>query len=106
MTGKRRGAFSCPDTLLLIRTRRYKALKLSAEHESFTTQMVIDKYGSNCHICLFPIDLENSRIVGSDGWETGLHLDHLVPLSKGGSDTLENIRPAHGMCNVKKGAKI
>jgi len=34
----------------------------------------------------------------------GLHIDHVMPLSKGGPDTLENVRPAHGSCNVKKQA--
>jgi len=33
-----------------------------------------------------------------------LHIDHLVPLAKGGSDTLENVRPAHGICNLRKWA--
>lgn len=86
------------------KNRRYRASKFGVQHESFTTQMVLDKYGNFCHICLEPIEVTNSRIIGSLGWELSLHLDHLIPLVKGGSDTLENIRPAHGICNIKKGA--
>jgi 5-methylcytosine-specific restriction endonuclease McrA len=46
------------------------------------------------------------RKVGQDGWEHGLHIDHVYPLSKGGLDTLENVRPAHGKCNIVKWATI
>ena len=61
-------------------------------------------YGSDCHICLNPIDLLAPRQPGIKGWEYGLHIDHVIPLSKGGPDTLGNVRPAHGSCNVKKHA--
>jgi hypothetical protein len=29
--------------------------------------------------------------------------DHIVPLAAGGSDRLDNLQPAHRMCNVEKG---
>lgn len=87
-----------------VRSRRYRASKASAKNEFFNIQMVLDKYGSDCHICSLPINLKTSRVVGSEGWEKSLHLDHLIPISKGGPHSLENIRPAHGICNMKKGA--
>lgn len=58
-----------------------------------------------CHICSEPIDLSAPRHIGEEGWEKGLHLDHLVPLAKGGTHTPDNIRPAHGLCNLKKHTK-
>ena len=33
------------------------------------------------------------------------HMDHLTPLSRGGSHTLENLVPACGRCNMQKSAK-
>ncbi|MFE4367961.1 MULTISPECIES: HNH endonuclease [unclassified Streptomyces] len=33
------------------------------------------------------------------------HLDHVVPLSKGGTDTADNMVPACAKCNLSKGAK-
>jgi 5-methylcytosine-specific restriction endonuclease McrA len=47
--------------------------------------------------------MKASRKVGSKNWEKSLHIDHLIPISKGGSDTLENVRPTHALCNLKKG---
>jgi len=32
----------------------------------------------------------------------GLQIDHVIPIVKGGPDTLNNVRPAHGLCNIKK----
>lgn len=32
--------------------------------------------------------------------------DHVVPLAKGGSDTLDNKQPAHRDCNSKKRARL
>ena len=33
-------------------------------------------------------------------------LDHVVPLSRGGSHTLGNVRCAHLICNIRKGSKF
>lgn len=33
------------------------------------------------------------------------HVDHVVPLSKGGMHGYTNVQPAHPRCNMRKGAK-
>jgi 5-methylcytosine-specific restriction endonuclease McrA len=63
---------------------------------------VIATYGINCYLCDLEIDFMAPRKCGIPGWEIGLHIDHLVPVSKGGSDALENVRPTHGLCNLVK----
>jgi len=58
-------------------------------------------YGWTCNICLgeinpkkrFP-DLEAATV------------DHLVPLSMGGTHTWDNVAPAHAACNFKKGNSL
>ena len=84
--------------------RRRRARKRSLHFEFYTTDQVLEKYGSICHLCNEHIDLTVSRRVGRPGWENGLHIDHVVEISKGGPDTLENVRPAHGLCNLERNA--
>jgi hypothetical protein len=66
---------------------------------------VLEKYGSVCHICNEQIDLSAPRAMRFKGWERGLHFDHVIPVVAGGAHSLENIRPAHGICNLNKGYK-
>jgi 5-methylcytosine-specific restriction endonuclease McrA len=73
---------------------------------NYSDKDVLETYGLDCHICQIPIDLSAPRQVGKQGWEKGLHIDHVYPLSRGGLDTLENVRPAHGKCNIIKWATL
>ena len=86
------------------KNRKRRALKTANIHKPYTEDQVLKLYGTNCHICKEEIDLSANRSAGSPGWEEGLHLDHVIPLSKGGPDTLDNVKPAHGLCNLQKHA--
>lgn len=86
-------------------SRKRKAWKLNNGYEEYTEQEVLDRWGEDCHICFEPIDFEASRKVGINNWEKGFHIDHLIPLAKGGSDSIGNVRPAHALCNLQKNAK-
>lgn len=83
------------------RSRERRALKAAVSIESFTEKDVLDAYGSSCHICGDLIDLSLPRTSSH-----GLHLDHVVPLVRGGAHTIENVKPAHAKCNLSKGSKI
>jgi 5-methylcytosine-specific restriction endonuclease McrA len=63
---------------------------------------VIATYGPRCYICGLDIDFMAPRKCGVKGWENGLHIDHVIPLSKDGEDSLENVRPTHAICNLTK----
>ena len=72
--------------------------------KTYNDLQVIATYGGNCYLCGLEIDFMAPRKCGIPGWENGLHIDHLYPLSKGGLDILENVRPTHGLCNIVKWA--
>lgn len=87
------------------RFRRY-AKNYDMERDFFSVNTVLQTYGTDCHLCGYPIDLNAPRLAGRPGWELSLHIDHVVPMSKGGHDALENVRPAHGKCNVVKSNRV
>lgn len=86
-------------------THKRRAMKLGNGHTPYTFSQILDLYGADCHLCHEPIDLNAPRRVGREGWERGLHIDHKVPLAKGGSDDIGNARPTHGLCNLTKGGR-
>jgi len=88
------------------RERQKNRRRRAKESKLYNELQVIATYGGNCYICGLAIDFMSPRKAGLPGWENGLHIDHLIPLAKGGSDTLENVRPAHGVCNLQKWANL
>lgn len=86
-------------------SNRRRARKLNNGTEAYTEQQLLELHGSICHLCNKGIDLSAPRKVGELGWEYGLHIDHIVAIANGGPDSLDNVRPAHGVCNLQKGSK-
>lgn len=54
-----------------------------------------------CHICGKTIDY---TLKYPD--RMAFTIDHVVPLHKGGTDTIENVKAAHAACNSKKRARL
>lgn len=54
-----------------------------------------------CHWCGEPIDYEAHHLD-----PLSFTIDHVIPLAKGGSDTLDNIVPAHRVHNREKSDKL
>lgn len=82
-------------------SRRRRALQAEATIERFTEADVLVRHGNCCYLCTEPIDLLLPR---TDAF--GLHLDHVTPLFKGGEHSLDNVRPTHGVCNLRKNDAI
>jgi hypothetical protein len=89
------------------RARRQKSPQTATGHwYKKRLDELLEAYGPNCYLCGSKIDFKAPRKVGQPGWEYSFHPDHLIPLSKGGEDTLENVRPSHAKCNMQKWATI
>jgi len=87
--------------------RRREAKRRGNEMEKYRESDVLDKYGRICHLCKKEIDLNASRRSGiGENWEMGLNIDHVFPISLGGSDTIDNVRPSHVICNLRKGSRV
>ncbi|NHP18416.1 HNH endonuclease [Rhodococcus sp. IC4_135] len=56
------------------------------------TEMTIATYGVRCHLC-------------GKATPPATTADHIIPRSRGGADTLSNLRPAHQSCNSARGNK-
>lgn len=73
-------------------TRR--ARKLDQFIEPIDFKIVYEMHGGMCGIC--------KDFVPQDDF----HVDHVIPLSKGGMHGYVNVQPSHPSCNLKKAAKV
>jgi hypothetical protein len=84
-------------------TRKIIARKRGVVHEDWTEKQLLETYGKDCYICNKAIDFNApKRGIGS---EYSFWPDHVIPTSRGGSNTLDNVRPCHAKCNRSKGIK-
>lgn len=85
------------------KTRHYKERMIAPEagyDRTINLKKVMQRDHGICQICGKPVDL-TSRIGGGVGrlYPT---IDHIIPLSKGGGHTWDNVRLAHMVCNSIK----
>lgn len=59
----------------------------------------LELYGADCAICGGAIDLEARSGDGK------LVMAHVIAHADGGEFTVENVRPAHALCNLRQGRK-
>lgn len=58
----------------------------------YVRSKVLERDGLVCQICFTDVD------------PSDVHLDHIIAYSKGGPDTIDNLRVTHSLCNIKRGA--
>ena len=76
------------------------------KHRAYTRNQIIKRDGTDCYLCKTPVDFTAPHVQGQPGWETYPHVEHVIPLSLGGDDTLDNVKLAHAKCNIDKGARL
>lgn len=69
------------------RDRRVNQIRKKAHKKK---GMVTQLYGDACYLCGGPADT----------------IDHVIPLSRGGTNDIDNLRPACYDCNVSKGSQL
>jgi hypothetical protein len=84
-------------------TRKQVARKRGVLHEDWTEQQLFDTYGTDCYICNKAIDFDAPK--RGEGSEYSSWPDHVIPTSRGGENTIRNVRPCHHKCNRSKGTK-
>lgn len=57
-------------------------------------QRVLDRDGLVCGLC------------GGDVDAGDVHIDHVVPVSRGGQAILANLQVTHSTCNMRKGSRV
>lgn len=69
-----------------------RAKLLGVRNEYVLRSDIIERDGSVCYLC------------GKDCTPKELHLDHVIPLSRGGSHSPDNLKVSCALCNLSKGA--
>jgi 5-methylcytosine-specific restriction endonuclease McrA len=84
--------------------RRYEARKAGVPHLPWTTRGILDRDEWMCLLvaCLCPSGREIDPSVAHRTRWAGT-ADHIIPISKGGADTPDNLQAAHLACNSSKG---
>lgn len=80
---------------------RRKARLRAVPHEPYNRLEVLECHESICCICL---DLIDPALPPRH--KLSFTIQHLVPLSLGGGDVLENVAPAHYSCNSALGNRV
>lgn len=75
-------------------SRRKRAIRAGVAHEPYRRVDIIARDGGICYLCELPVP------VGAE------HLDHVIPISRGGPDTAANVRVTHALCNLRKHARL
>ena len=73
--------------------RLYKARKRASKVGIVNENKLINEWDGYCGICKEKV-------------EKNYHIDHIIPLSKGGSHSQENLQITHPSCNFRKSNKI
>jgi len=84
-----------------IYNRKRRCLKYGCGHEPYPNQYIFERDAWECGICGRKI---NKRLKHPDPLSGSI--DHIIPLSKGGNDSLLNVQAAHLRCNLGKNAAL
>lgn len=69
-------------------------------------RQLLERWGAWCWVCLAAGYGRRARINLRLKWPHPrcLTRDHVVPRCQGGTDDVDNMRPAHNLCNTRRGS--
>jgi 5-methylcytosine-specific restriction endonuclease McrA len=70
------------------------------KHKEATEAMLKGELGTVCSLCGEPLDFTLAR-----AHFNAATLDHVIPLSRGGTNDIDNLRAAHRSCNEQRGSR-
>lgn len=79
---------------ILAKSFRRRAMKMAATVEDVDPAVVYERDMGLCQLCGLPVE------------EGDFHLDHRIPIYRGGHHSYENCQTAHAFCNISKRAKL
>ena len=89
--------------------RRYKRAKQNGKIDwSISLEKLMERDGNICALCGKPVDVNDYHVTDDGTFMAHMKypsIDHVLPLSKGGTHTWDNIKLAHISCNSWKGNK-
>lgn len=68
-----------------------KKLPIAYKKRVWSINRLVAEYGGECYLCHKTFNNKSD-----------ITIDHLIPKSKGGDDSIENLRLAHEKCNQAK----
>ena len=80
--------------IVAAKENRRRALKLGSMVGPVDYRAIVQAANGICAIC-------HQRVL-----EGPAHIDHIIPLARGGSHTQDNLQFAHARCNIAKGARL
>lgn len=78
-----------------LRNRENQRRRRARDEDPVDYAAILAEHGMVCHIC-----------GGEIASLADLHMEHVIPLARGGRHHRNNIRPAHALCNLRKGVSI
>ena len=92
--------------------RLYRSKRLNESNivdKDITVQKLFDKYDGICYLCGKKCDF-NDKVITEEGYtivgKTYPSIEHVIPISKNGLHSWDNVNLAHHYCNTLKGSKI